>query len=350
MKLFRLCAAVLILAACSHGSNRVTATRAQDSSSEPTTTTQRQNEAAATTSTSTTAPPSTAPTQDTVDAPTSTTVEEPTSTTIEPSASGPRLLYMGRAAPDGDDPLDVWSAALDGTDRRLVASGVPVKVDVYHPSSLSFDGRRLAYVHRDDHRVHVRQLDDGTDIAVSIHPSYQAGWLDDATLVYGNEDDSSTWLVQADGANERRLASASLYGTTYDHRAIVARDQQTEDVITSDGITTTVTAHEAAVLGGVVAPNGEHIAWAESTGCRCPSVALWIARPDGSDARKIFGDDSYFGRNSPSWADDETVFSSRPEVAIDRMTLDGEPVAVIQFDGGYWEFLGVSTIQSPESG
>ena len=99
---------------------------------------------------------------------------------------------------------------------------------------------------------------------------------------------------------------------------------------------------QANVLSGVLAPGGADVAWAAATGCRCPASAVFVGRPDGGEARALpGGGDSYFGRVSPSSAGPATVFAIRPEVAIDRTKLDGNPVDVITFGGGYWDFLGV---------
>jgi len=269
------------------------------------------------------------------------TAVDPTTTTAEPAAPATRLLYLGRANRDSEDPLDVWSAALDGTDRRIVAAGVPVKVDFYNGASLSPDGTQLAYVHRDDGRVHVRRLDTGDDVVASGHPSHRALWLDDTTIVYANRDDQTAWTVGPDGRRDQLLYRGELMSASYDGRALVLSADGSTLAVARDGEATPVAADSAAVLSGELAPDGEHAAWVEATDCRCPTAAVHVGRPTGRDEQVLpGGGDSYFGRTSPSWADPATVYAIRPEVAIDRTALDGEPVDVITFDGGYWDFLG----------
>ncbi len=98
-----------------------------------------------------------------------------------------------------------------------------------------------------------------------------------------------------------------------------------------------------------VAPNGEWIAFVSD---RSGSDNLWIARPDGSEARKL-SDESQFGIISPAWTPDSQY------VIVTKTALKNE-LGLYHIDGGKGvslagtkaeeeeEFWGVGAVVSPD--
>ncbi|MDA0681092.1 MAG: amidohydrolase family protein [Proteobacteria bacterium] len=97
----------------------------------------------------------------------------------------------------------------------------------------------------------------------------------------------------------------------------------------------------------VVSPDGEWIAFVTD---RSGSVNLWIAKPDGSDARKL-SDESHFEFISPAWTADSryvvvTKTALKPELTmyhIDGGT--GVTLAGAKEDDKFW---GVGAVASPD--
>lgn len=105
-----------------------------------------------------------------------------------------------------------WLIRGDLRDKTLTA----LRENVECPS-LSPDGTRIAYKHRDGDRwrLHVLHLKSGKDItlAETDHIDDQAAWLDEATIGYAksHDDAPAVYTVAADGTGEphRLLAGSS---------------------------------------------------------------------------------------------------------------------------------------------
>jgi hypothetical protein len=262
----------------------------------------------------------------------------------------PRLVYIGRPEVGGKAPLDVWSASLDGSDRHILAKGVPVAGNIYVPPTLSADGTALAYKHVDNY-IHVRRLNgSGTDVAVSGRAAeydYDAQWLDASSVVYAHDDYPaenrySTWVAAADGSGERLFDAGRLACVTQDGRVIVSTESGDYQAVHRDGSTADpVPSDDLPRLCGTASPDGQQVAWSQSTGCRCPEAEVVIARSDGGDQRHLGGCGTYFGRQQPSWASNTVMYDDCVERAIERVPLGGDPVDVMPYGPGFWQFLGV---------
>lgn len=130
------------------------------------------------------------------------------------------LNYWGVTFTDDDHTFYATMASGDTTwlirgdlrDKSLTA----LRENVECPS-LSPDGTRVAYKHRDGDRwrLHVLNLKSGKDIALAetAHVDDQAAWLDDETVAYAksHDDAPAVFTVAADGGGEpyRLLAGSS---------------------------------------------------------------------------------------------------------------------------------------------
>lgn len=122
---------------------------------------------------------------------------------------------------------DSFYATLATAGKRYLVRGslAERRVDVLRENvecpSLSPDEGRIAYKKRvgevEDWRLHVLDLDSGRDVALSERRSIddQVEWLDEDTILYG--DERSVWAVRADGGGRperilERAASPTVLG------------------------------------------------------------------------------------------------------------------------------------------
>jgi TolB protein len=150
------------------------------------------------------------------------------------------------------------------------------------------------------------------------------------------------WFSDWDGDNAKRLSNGGINVLPVvlpDGQSVAFtsyRGGKPDVYVQRPGGTATVLVRAGAMATGVAySPDGNRIAWAQSSG---QGTQIWVAQADGSGGRAIT-DTPFFINSSPSWSPDgrQMAFVSdrggSPQIYV--MNADGGGVRRLTFQGNY---------------
>jgi Tol biopolymer transport system component len=206
------------------------------------------------------------------------------------SPDGSRIAYTTWSNEGGlpqnflteDQSSAIWSMAVDGSDRRLVADGAPDQAWI---PAWSPDGQWIAYT--------VSPTSDAAAGPAAPEPNAPPGALGPPSSTVG----ASIWLVRPDGSEKRRLSpeGTDAFGAVWSPQGdrvayLVAQDGGTSDIhvasFADSALSNDVTlvADQANDWGPAWSPDGELLAFVSD---RSGNDEIWTAPSGGGEPTQL---------------------------------------------------------------
>jgi Tol biopolymer transport system component len=207
------------------------------------------------------------------------------------SPDGSQVWFIDR--PDANSPSGIWGVNVSGGEPQFVAE----RVGVYSP-----DWSLVAYP--EGGRTYVERVG-GERWAISDAAGRAVSFSPDGRLILWQAASASAnfdrrvvevWIANVDGSESRavaRLIGGGVSGWFPDgQRLLVSGRESLSDDLNlaalnlADG-SLTVIAHGARLRGGTLSPGGGWVAYQITFSGDPAQDGLWVARTDGSEARRL---------------------------------------------------------------